>query len=54
MGITWFESVPSGLRWFCDDCSAIVCGLSELDRAEAERVMEHQPDCPSYRGDPAP
>jgi hypothetical protein len=43
--IRYYESVPSGGRWFCGECAGIVKGLGELDRDDALTQMQHQPGC---------
>ena len=43
--LMWFESVPSGGRWFCTKCKAKVPGY-ELDGEEAYRAMVHDDGCP--------
>jgi hypothetical protein len=44
--LTWFESVPSGLRWFCLGCKASpVTGLDELEYEAAHARMQHDRDC---------
>lgn len=41
----WFESVPSGVRWFCGECQGVVSGYSERERDEADAAMQHQRHC---------
>jgi hypothetical protein len=43
--IRYYESVPSGGRWFCGECAGIVPGLGELDRDTALKQMQHQSGC---------
>jgi hypothetical protein len=41
----WLEGVPSGSKWYCGDCSAVVGGFSELEQAEADAAMPHLEEC---------
>ena len=41
----WFESVPSGVRWFCGECQGVISGFSEAEQAEADAAMQHQRKC---------
>ena len=53
MTYTWYESVPSGLRWFCDDCDAFAVGVSELDSdEEIDAKIVHKTDCRADRPPP--
>jgi hypothetical protein len=40
-----YESVPSGVRWFCGECTACISGFSEVDEAKAMAAMDHDDKC---------